>query len=71
MPETAPEDYTYCPRCAAPLETRRVTDKPRRVCPECDFIYFTDPKVGVGVLIMKEGKILLVRRTMMPERGTP
>lgn len=46
-----------------------VTDKPRRVCPECDFIYFTDPKVGVGVLIMREGKILLVRRTMMPERG--
>lgn len=46
-----------------------VTDKPRRVCPECDFIYFTDPKVGVGVLIVKEGKILLVRRTMMPERG--
>ena len=46
-----------------------VGDRPRRACPACDFIYFTDPKVGVGVLVVHEGKILLVRRTMMPERG--
>ncbi|MDX1686881.1 MAG: NUDIX domain-containing protein [Candidatus Promineifilaceae bacterium] len=68
-PNSAPETYAYCPRCATPLETRAVTDKLRRVCPECDFIYFTDPKVGVGVLVVKEGKVLLVRRTMRPERG--
>jgi ADP-ribose pyrophosphatase YjhB (NUDIX family) len=46
-----------------------VGDKPRRACPACDFIYFTDPKVGVGVLVVQEGKVLLVRRTMMPEKG--
>lgn len=66
---TAPETYAYCPRCATPLESRMVTDKLRRVCPACDFIYFTDPKVGVGVLVVDDGKILLVRRRMMPERG--
>ena len=69
VPDSAPEIYVYCPRCATPLETRKVTDKPRRVCPACDFIYFTDPKVGVGVLVVKEGKVLLVRRTMKPQRG--
>ena len=71
MPDlpSAPEEYVYCPRCATPLETRVVGDRPRRACPACDFIYFTDPKVGVGVLVVHEGKILLVRRTMMPERG--
>lgn len=67
--KSAPETYVYCPRCATPLETRAITDKPRRVCPACDFIYFTDPKVGVGVLVIEEGKVLLVRRTMKPERG--
>lgn len=66
---SAPKEYAYCPRCATPLVTRMVGDRPRRACPECDFVYFTDPKVGVGVLVAKEGKILLVRRTMMPERG--
>jgi ADP-ribose pyrophosphatase YjhB (NUDIX family) len=69
QPRSAPASYRYCPRCATPLVTRTVGDKPRRACPACDFIYFTDPKVGVGVLVIEEGKILLVRRTMMPERG--
>lgn len=69
MSNSAPTEYAYCPHCATPLQTRTVGDKPRRVCPACDFIYFTDPKVGVGVLVVREGKLLLVRRTMNPERG--
>ena len=51
------------------METRPAGDRPRRVCPACDFIHFTDPKVGVGVLILQEGKILLVQRAMNPEQG--
>ena len=69
MSHSAPADLIYCPRCATPLITRPVGEKLRRACPACDFIYFTDPKVGVGVLVLNEGKILLVRRTMMPEKG--
>ena len=66
---SAPDEIVYCPRCATPMVTRPVGDKPRRVCPACDYTYFTDPKVGVGVLVIHEDKILLVRRTMNPERG--
>lgn len=51
------------------METRPFMDKPRRVCPSCGFVHFTDPKVGVGVFVVHEGKILLVRRTMRPEIG--
>lgn len=51
------------------MTTRQVSDKLRRVCTECGFVHFTDPKVGVGVLVIKDGKLLLVRRTMNPERG--
>lgn len=69
MPDSAPAEYRYCPRCGTPLVTRQITDKPRRVCPDCNYIHFTDPKVGVGVLVVADGKVLLVRRTMMPERG--
>jgi 8-oxo-dGTP diphosphatase len=49
--------------------TRLVGDKPRRVCPACDYIYFTDPKVGVGVLVVHQDRILLVRRNMNPGKG--
>ncbi len=44
-------------------------DKPRRRCPACGFIYFTDPKVGVGVLLVEDGRVLLVRRGVEPEKG--
>lgn len=44
-------------------------DRPRRVCPACGYVHFTDPKVGVGVLVVEGGRVLLVRRGVAPERG--
>jgi ADP-ribose pyrophosphatase YjhB (NUDIX family) len=49
--------------------TKSVGDKPRRVCPSCNYIHFTDPKVGVGVFVISGGRILLVKRAMLPEVG--
>lgn len=69
MSNSAPEEFAYCPRCATPMVTRPVGDKPRRTCPECNYIYFTDPKVGVGVFVVAAGKVLLVRRRVPPEKG--
>ncbi len=66
---SAPSEILFCPHCGGSMITRMVTDKPRRACPACGYIHFTDPKVGVGVLVVKDGKVLLVRRTMNPERG--
>lgn len=68
-PDSAPEWFAYCPRCATPMQTRPRMDKPRRVCPTCRYVYFTDPKVGVGVAVVEDDKLLLVQRRMNPERG--
>ena len=43
--------------------------KPRRSCPECAWVHFVEPKVGVGVMVVEEGRLLLVRRAMEPEKG--
>lgn len=51
------------------MRTRQVADKPRRVCPTCRYVYFTDPKVGVGVAVVEDGRLLLIKRAMNPERG--
>jgi ADP-ribose pyrophosphatase YjhB (NUDIX family) len=51
------------------METRPVSGRPRRACTTCDFVHFTDPKVGVGVLVIQDGKLLLVQRVMKPEIG--
>jgi ADP-ribose pyrophosphatase YjhB (NUDIX family) len=62
--------YTYCPHCRTEMTDRFVFGRQRRVCPECDFIHFVDPKVGAGVLAEKDGKVLLVRRGVAPAMGT-
>jgi ADP-ribose pyrophosphatase YjhB (NUDIX family) len=41
----------------------------RRVCPACGLIVFRDHKVAAGVLTVREGRILLVRRAIEPAQG--
>jgi len=41
----------------------------RRVCPECDFVFFREPKVATGALIERAGAVLLVQRSVDPKKG--
>jgi ADP-ribose pyrophosphatase YjhB (NUDIX family) len=41
----------------------------RPVCPQCEWIYFVDPKVAAAALIEQDGRVLLVRRANDPFRG--
>lgn len=66
---SAPAEIAFCVRCGHGMATRMVGDRLRRVCSVCGHVHFTDPKVGVGVLVVDAGRVLLVRRRMEPERG--
>ncbi len=61
--------FRFCPHCGSRLEARQVFGKPRPVCPVCGYIHFSDPKVAAGVLVEKDGKVLLVRRVNEPQQG--
>lgn len=63
------DSVNYCPQCGAPLTIQIRFGKERPVCPDCDWIYFADPKVAAATLIQKDNKVLLVRRTNEPFRG--
>jgi 8-oxo-dGTP diphosphatase len=63
-------ELNYCPRCGRALEDREAFGRVRRFCPACDMIIFRDPKVAAGVLVEREGKVLLVRRRLNPRQGT-
>ena len=65
----APPEMTYCPRCAHALEDRFVFGRTRRVCPSCNFIFWREHKVAAAALVARNGKVLLVRRTMTPGQG--
>lgn len=55
-------DYHYCPLCGAGLTTDPKDKRQRRYCVKCGFIYYKNPTVGVAVIIMRQGKLLLVKR---------
>lgn len=58
-----------CPRCGRPL-SRTVRDDPRRIrCPRCLFLMFDYPRVCAGMLVVKRGALLVLRRGHMPRRG--
>jgi 8-oxo-dGTP diphosphatase len=60
---------TFCLECGGRLETREAFGKPRGVCPDCGRVHFDDPKVAVGVVVGKDGGIVLGRRNHDPMMG--
>lgn len=68
-PQSAPTSVKWCCRCASAMITREIGGKPRRACPQCKYIHFIEPKVGVGVAVLEDDRILLVQRGFAPEKG--
>lgn len=65
----SPTDAQFCPACATPLVERKIDDRPRRVCPTCGRIHWRNAKPCAGTLIVRNGKVLLIRRTIEPFKG--
>jgi ADP-ribose pyrophosphatase YjhB (NUDIX family) len=59
----------YCSSCGSKTETRLVAKQYLSVCPQCDRIFFRNPKVVVSALIEDGGRVLLVLRDIEPGRG--
>jgi ADP-ribose pyrophosphatase YjhB (NUDIX family) len=59
----------FCSRCGAGLAERVVGPRTRPACPACGFVVYLDPKVACGVLVERDGRVLLVRRRNEPGRG--
>ena len=66
--------FTFCPICGGALESRllKAGEPERLVCriDACGFVFYLDPKVAVGTIIVDElGRLLLVRRAIEPGYG--
>jgi ADP-ribose pyrophosphatase YjhB (NUDIX family) len=59
----------FCPKCAAELANRHDGGRERLACPTCAYVYFGDFSIGVGGVVIRDGKALLIRRGQEPRRG--
>lgn len=59
----------YCIRCGTALENQVQCREVHPACPACSWAYYPDPKVAAGVLVERDGKVLLVRRNNEPGLG--
>ena len=61
--------YTFCPQCATRLSPRTLDGVERLVCSECGWVFYDNSLPCVGVLALREGKVLLVKRAVPPFEG--
>lgn len=59
----------FCIRCGARMRPVREHGVLRPTCPACGFIAYRNPAPACGVLLQREGKILLAKRGHEPRRG--
>ncbi len=67
MPKITPQ---LCSACGGTLRRRTYEGRRRFACPDCGLTVFDDPKVAVGVLATRRGKLVLVQRARTPNRGS-
>jgi ADP-ribose pyrophosphatase YjhB (NUDIX family) len=61
----------FCVRCGNQMELRTPPgdDRPRHVCPACGHIRYVNPRMVVGCVAHWDGRILLCKRSIEPQRG--
>jgi ADP-ribose pyrophosphatase YjhB (NUDIX family) len=63
--------FRFCPVCGAPLHPVRLKgEEPLRlVCDGCRYVLYLDPKVAACSIIELNGGIVLLKRSIQPEKG--
>lgn len=63
--------FRFCPLCGGKLEKKQIKaqEPDRLVCSRCSFVFYLDPKVAAGTVILFEDRIVLVKRGISPGYG--
>lgn len=58
-----------CARCGRPVRRNLRAAPPRIACPRCRYLIYDYPRPAAGMLVVKRGAVLVLRRGHAPKRG--
>jgi ADP-ribose pyrophosphatase YjhB (NUDIX family) len=63
--------FRFCPRCGQKLVKKFLDGRERLKCSNetCDFVYYHNPIPAAGAIVVKDDKILMVKRAVIPRVG--
>jgi ADP-ribose pyrophosphatase YjhB (NUDIX family) len=66
-----PQNIRFCGLCGGAMRMREVLPDRKRfkVCAKCGYVDFPGPKLVAGCLVIDSGRVLLLRRGIMPQLG--
>lgn len=59
----------YCPYCRTPITNKQEGDILREYCESCETFFYNNPLPVVSTIVVKERKLLLVKRKFEPLKG--
>jgi ADP-ribose pyrophosphatase YjhB (NUDIX family) len=64
-------EFRFCPVCGGNLlrQILKEQEPSRLVCAQCDFVFYLDPKVVACSIVEMDGRIVLLKRAIDPQRG--
>lgn len=65
-----PPNYTYCPFCSKKLDVKVEEEKEWKYCADCKWTYYPHVAGAACAVIVKDGKVLMVKRNREPYKGT-
>ena len=62
-------DPAHCSACGDVLVTREIDGRSRAVCTACGTVNYVNPAPASAVVLVENGRILLVQRAVEPKKG--
>ncbi|MFN8452955.1 MAG: GNAT family N-acetyltransferase [Anaerolineae bacterium] len=63
------KELTFCPVCGHKLVEREEAGRIRQVCEYCGYVHYVNPVPAVGIVIEKDGGVVLIQRKHPPHQG--
>jgi ADP-ribose pyrophosphatase YjhB (NUDIX family) len=60
------DSYKFCPNCKNDLVIEEIDGDTIKNCPNCGFIFWNKSKPVISIIIHKEDKVLLLKRSIEP-----